>query len=80
MRVYQGQGYEGVSIVNYGLTINVTDGTAIVDYDGVTADYYETLKSGTLSGRVDGVNLQSEQLAWLENSKSWVKNQIDGCQ
>jgi hypothetical protein len=79
MRVYQGQGYEGVSIVNYGLTINVTDGTAIVDYDGVTADYYETLKSGTLLGRIDGVNLQSEQLAWLKESKAWVKNQIDGC-
>jgi hypothetical protein len=80
MRVYQGQGYEGVSIVNYGLTINVTNGKAIVDYDGVTADFYETLKSGTLSGRIDGLNLHSEQLAWLENSKAWVKNQIDGCQ
>jgi hypothetical protein len=78
MRVYQGQGYEGVSIVNYGLTINVTDGTAIVDYDGVIADYYETLKSGTLSTRIDEINLHSEQLAWLEDSKIWVKNQIDG--
>jgi hypothetical protein len=78
MRVYQGQGCEGVSIVNYGLTINVTDGTASVDYDGVTANYYETLKSGTLSGRIDGINLHSKQLAWLEDSKTWVKNQIDG--
>lgn len=77
MRVYQGKGYEGVSIVNYGLTINVTDGEAIVEYNGTTANFYETIKSGKVSGSITEVTLDDEQRAWLEDSKTWVKSQIN---
>jgi hypothetical protein len=76
MRVYQGKGYEGVSIVNYGLMINVTNGKAIVEYNDLKADFYETLKSGQLSGIVSDYALDDDQIAWLDDSKTWVKTQL----
>lgn len=76
MRVYQGVGYDGVSIVDHGLTINVKDGKANVEYNGHHADFYESLKTGKLSGIVNEITLNREQLAWLEDSKIWVKNQL----
>jgi hypothetical protein len=77
MRVYQGKGYEGVSIVNYGLTLNVTDGKARIEYDGLVGDYVDSVKSGKLSNGIRSIQLDNEQLAWLEDSKTWVKKQIE---
>lgn len=75
--VYTGNGFEGRTIVNYGLALNVAQGKAIVEYNGESADFYEVLKTKTITGRRETISLDADQLEWLEDSKTWVKHQIE---
>ena len=77
MYVYKGNGYEGVTIVNFGLALNVTDGKATVEYNGLVADFYDVFSDGKLVGRDGFFQLTTDQLAWLEDSRTWVKHQIE---
>lgn len=77
MHVYKGNGFEGVTIVNYGLALNVTDDKATVEYNGLVADFYDVLSDGKLAGRDAFIQLSTEQLAWLEDSRTWVKHQLE---
>ena len=74
---YQGDSYEGISIVGFGVSLKVADGYATVEYNDLTGDFYEVLKSGQLSSRTQSTRLDAEQLAWLENSKAWVKCRLE---
>jgi hypothetical protein len=77
MYVYQGNGFEGSTIVNYGVSLNVTNGQATVEYNGAVGKFEEVLKNGELAGREGTVKLDRKQLAWLEDSKTWVKNKVE---
>jgi hypothetical protein len=77
MRIYKSSDTKGVSIVGFGLTLNVWEGQVTVAYDGATATLDDALRNGRLSDDSHGVPLTPEQLAWLELSKSWVRCQIE---
>jgi hypothetical protein len=77
MHEYRGGEFEGVTIVGYGLALNVTDGKATVEYNDLTGDFYEVLQDGKLSGRTQSIQLDAEQRTWLEDNKTWVKHQVE---
>lgn len=75
--VYQGDNFAGATIVGFGVSLNVADGKVTVEYNDLTGDFYEVLKSGQLSSRTQSIQLDAEQLAWLESSKIWAKRQLE---
>jgi hypothetical protein len=77
MYVYQGNGFDGPTIVNYGVSLSVAKGKAIVEYDGAAASFEDVLRDGKLTGRDGFFQLDEAQRAWLEDSKTWVKHQIE---
>ena len=77
MHIYRGDGHEGSTIVNYGIALNVTDDKVTVEYNGVVSDFFDTLRSGEIVGRTSTTQLDKEQLTWLEDSRTWVKHQIE---
>ena len=80
MHIYQGGGLEGSTIVGFGLVLNVTDDNVTVEYNGHSADYHEVLRDGRIPSLRGDIELDAEQLAWLEDSKTWVKHQIKDSQ
>jgi hypothetical protein len=79
MHIYQGNGH-GSTIVNYGLSLHVANGKVMVEYNGSTAGFADVLRDGTLASREELIQLDPEQLAWLEDSKTWVKHQMEDSQ
>jgi hypothetical protein len=77
MYVYKGNGTEGVTIVNFGLSLNVTDGKATVEYNDHTSNFDDVLREGKITGRDENVALDHDQLNWLKERKTWVKRQIE---
>jgi hypothetical protein len=77
MYVYKGNGAEGVTIVNFGLSLNVTDGVATVEYNDHTSNFDDVLRDGKITGRGEVIQLDQDQLNWLKESKAWVKRQIE---
>ena len=80
MHIYQGNGFEGSTIVNYGVSLNVTNDKVTVEYNGATASFEDVLRDGKLAGREGLIQLDKDQLAWLEGSKTWVKHQLEDSQ
>jgi hypothetical protein len=80
LRIYKGDGYHGVSIVDFGLTLNVTGNKATVEYNDQTSDFYDALKAGGLVVDDQVIPLDQDQLRWLDDSKTWVKTQIEDSQ
>jgi hypothetical protein len=77
MYVYRGNGFEGSTIVNFGVSLTVTNGQATVEYNGAVGRFEDVLMGGKLAGREGTVKLDKNQLAWLEESKTWVKYKIE---
>jgi hypothetical protein len=77
MYVYRGNGFDGSTIVNFGVSLNVTNGQATVEYNGAVGRFEDVLTNGNLAGRDGAVKLDKHQLAWLEESKTWVKYKIE---
>jgi hypothetical protein len=77
IHIYQGNGYEGSTIVNYGVSLTVADGKVTVEYNGAMASFEEVLRDGKLTSRDESIQLDAAQLAWLEDSKTWVKHQLE---
>ncbi len=78
MYVYKGDGHEGTTIVNYGVSLNVTNDKVTVEYNGFEEDFDSVLRNGKLENRDGTIQLDRDQLAWLEDSKTWVKHQLEG--
>jgi hypothetical protein len=77
MYVYQGNGFGGSTIVNFGVSLNVSNGQATVEYNGAVGRFEDVLTNGNLTGRDGAIKLDTHQLAWLEESKTWVKYKIE---
>jgi hypothetical protein len=77
MHVYQGEPLQGVSIVDFGLAINVTDGKATVEYNDRISDFYATLAAGGMVVDSEIILLDDDQLGWLDDNKTWVEIQIE---
>ena len=66
----------GVTIVDFGLSLTVTAGQAVVHYDDAEADYFAVLEDGKLFDSLASVTLDAEQLHWLKEQRTWVERRI----